>query len=393
MGAAGRIAVKDLKLRVRDRSAFIIGIIAPLALAYIFYLIFGGALGAQSIDLQFGLVDQDSTEISEALGQILSEVESEGLLVVTEYEDEAAAEAAVDGGDIDAYILLAPGLADASLQGNEYTIEVVGSVDSPTATQIAASIAEQFGSGIGQAQLSVGTAVALLGGPPPADVASWGQEAAERPRAFSLEDISAETRQLDASTYLAAGMAIFFLFFTVQFGVLGLLEEERDGTLARLLAAPIARTSVVTGKALVSIGLGVVSMTILVLATHFLMGATWGAPLGVALLIGAGVLAAVSIIGLIAGMAKTPEGAGNLGAIIAVILGMLGGTFFPVGQAGGFLSSLTFITPHAWFMHGLAEISGGAEWTAALPSVGALLLIGLVFGSVGWILLNRRLAR
>ncbi|MEZ5194132.1 MAG: hypothetical protein R2734_17725 [Nocardioides sp.] len=36
----------------------------------------------------------------------------------------------------------------------------------------------------------------------------------------------------------AAGMATFFLFFTVQFGVLGLLEgEAREGTLARILAA------------------------------------------------------------------------------------------------------------------------------------------------------------
>ena len=42
MGAATRIAGKDLKLRVRDRSAFIMGIVTPLALAYIFHLVFGG---------------------------------------------------------------------------------------------------------------------------------------------------------------------------------------------------------------------------------------------------------------------------------------------------------------------------------------------------------------
>ena len=36
-------------------------------------------------------------------------------------------------------------------------------------------------------------------------------------------------------------MAVFFLFFTVQFGVTSLLEERNDGTLARLLAAPISR--------------------------------------------------------------------------------------------------------------------------------------------------------
>jgi hypothetical protein len=43
-------------------------------------------------------------------------------------------------------------------------------------------------------------------------------------------------------------------------------------------------------------------------------------------------------------------------------------------------------------MRGLADISGGAEWTAALQAAGALLLFSLVFGTVGWVLLRRRLA-
>jgi hypothetical protein len=44
-------------------------------------------------------------------------------------------------------------------------------------------------------------------------------------------------------------------------------------------------------------------------------------------------------------------------------------------------------------MRGLAEISGGAEWTAALPATAALLVFALVFGTVGWTLVNRRLTR
>jgi ABC-2 type transport system permease protein len=393
MGAAGRIAAKDLKLRVRDRSAFIIGIVAPLALAYIFHLVFGNALAAASLDLEYGLVDLDDTQISQALGRILSEIESEDILGITVYQDVDSAQAAVEGGAIDAYILLDPGLGDAAIAGGEYTIEVVGDVDSPTATQIATSIAEQYGSGIGMAQLSVATAFGLIEGPPPADAITWGQEAAQRPPAFTISDISAETRQLDASTFFAAGMAVFFLFFTVQFGVVGLLEEERDGTLARLMAAPIRRTSVVMGKVILSFALGVISMTVLIVATHFLMQARWGPALGVAILVVAGVLAAVSIMGLMASVAKSPEGAGNLGAIVAVVLGMLGGTFFPIGQGDDILSKLTYFTPHAWFMRGLSNISGGGEWTAAFPATAALLLFASAFGSLGWVLLRRRLAR
>jgi ABC-2 type transport system permease protein len=393
MSASTRIAGKDLKLRVRDRSAFIIGIITPLALAYIFHLVFGNVFATETLDLQIGMVDLDGTEISRSLGEVLAEIESQGILEVTEFDDTEAADAAVDQGDVGAYILLGPGLGDAALEGSPFTIQVVGDIDAQTTTQVATSIASEFGSGIGRAQLSVATAVHVGEGPPPADVVTWGEEAAQRPSAYTFSDVSAETRQLDASTFFAAGMAVFFLLFTVQFGVLGVLEEKENGTLARLLAAPIGRRSVVAGKALLSFSLGVISMTVLIVATHFLMEARWGPPLGVAVLVVAGVLAATSIMGLIASVGKSAEGAANLGAIVAVTLGMLGGTFFPIGQGDDLLSRLTYITPHAWFMRGLSEISGGAEWTAALPSAGALLVIALVLGTFAWFMLERRLSR
>jgi ABC-2 type transport system permease protein len=393
MSAATRIAGKDLKLRLRDRSAFIIGIITPLALAYIFHLVFGNVFASETLDLQIGLVDLDGTEVSRSLGEVLSEIESQGILEVTDFDDADAADTAVEDGDVGAYIMLGDGLGDAAIQGSPFTIEVVGDVDAQTTTQVATSIASEFGSGIGRAQLSVATAVHLGEGPPPTDVVTWGEEAAQRPPAYMFSDISAETRQLDASTFFAAGMAVFFLLFTVQFGVLGLLEEEENGTLSRLLAAPIGRRSVVLGKALISFSLGVISMTVLIVATHYLMEAQWGPPLGVAVLVVAGVLAATSIMGLIASVGKSAEGAANLGAIVAVTLGMLGGTFFPIGQGNDVLSRLTYITPHAWFMRGLSEISGGAEWTAALPSAGALFVIALVLGLAAWFMLQRRLSR
>lgn len=210
---------------------------------------------------------------------------------------------------------------------------------------------------------------------------------------YMLTDVTAATRQLDATTFFAAGMAVFFLFFTVQFGVLGLLEEEREGTLARLQAAPISRTSIVLGKAILAFLLGIISMGVLVVATQFLIGATWGSPLGVTLLVIAGVLSAVGIMGLVAAVARTPEGAGNLGAIIAVTLGMLGGVFFQLGSGDDFLSRLTLITPHAWFMDGLANLADGAPWTAALPAVGAILIFAVVTGGISWVLLRRRFMR
>lgn len=197
---------------------------------------------------------------------------------------------------------------------------------------------------------------------------------------------------IDPKTQIAAGMATFFLFFTVQFGVLGLLEERRQGTLPRILAAPVAPWQVLVSKLLVSFTLGLVSMTFLALFSSTLLGAHWGSPVGVALLMLAGVLAAVATVTLVAGVARTQDQAGALQSGLALVLGILGGSFFSMARAGGIAAVATRLTPHYWFNEGLVRMTGGRDWTSALGSVAALLVFAVVVGLPG-LLLARRTVR
>lgn len=390
MGAAVRIAVKDLRLRVRDRSVFILGIVAPLALALIFNVVFGGATSG-TLGLEYGMVDLDGSEISNAFTSALTGAQDEGVLTLDVFSDEAEAEIALDDGDIDAFFVVPSGFETAVVGNRSATVRIVGDIDSPTSTQIAAGFAEQFSSGVATSQLAIATTASVEGVPPtPEFVSGLGSDPVSASASFSITDQSATTKQLDAATYFAAGMAVFFLFFTVQFGVGGLLEEKRDGTLARLMSAPIHRYAVVMGKAILSFFIGVVAMSVLVIATTVLMGADWGAPFGVALLSIAAILAAVGIMGLVSAFAKTPEGAGNLGSIIAVVLGMLGGTFFPIGASGGVLANLTYLTPHAWFLRGLGDLSSGASWTAVIPATAAILAFAVVTWALAGFLIGKR---
>jgi ABC-2 type transport system permease protein len=200
--------------------------------------------------------------------------------------------------------------------------------------------------------------------------------------------VSAHTKELDQKSFFAAGMAVFFLFFTVQFGVTSLLEERNDGTLARLLAAPISRASILGGKLLTSFLLGVISMTVLAVATTLLFGASWGNPLGVAVLVIAAILAATGIMALIATLAKNAEQAANWQSVVAVILGLVGGTFFPVSQAPGVLSRLTFVAPQAWFLRGLGDLRGGSISVVWVPAL-AMLIFAVVTGGLALTRLNR----
>lgn len=373
MRAALLIARKDLRLRLRDRSALLVAIVVPLVLASIFGLVFHNVTGG-GITFTFGVVDQDGGPAAAAFAQqVLTPLEHQGLVKVRDERSPQAARDALDRGDVAAVFELPAGFSEAIGHGRPADLRVLGNVDKPIGVQVAQSIAQSYAATVDTIRIAA-TALHVAPTQPAA------QAAAVMP--ISLADVSAENRQLDAGTFYAAGMSVFFLFFTVQFGISSLLEERRDGTLARMLAAPISRHSVLAGKLLTSLLLGVLSMSVLALATHFMLDAHWGNPVGVAVLIVAGVVAATAVMALVVTLARTVDQAGAWQSMVALVLGMLGGTFFPVSQAGGLLARLSLVTPQAWFLRGVQDLGGGAGASAVLGPAAAMLAFAVITGSL-----------
>lgn len=374
MSAAILIASKDLKQRIRDRSVFLLGIVAPLGLAFIFSLIIPDFSGA-SFEIDTAVVDLDRSELSASFtDEVLIPLTDSGLIVLEVLDDADELRQRVASGEIRAAWVIPRGFGQAVLEGTEAQIEVVGSVDAAISTEIAGAIARSFAADLSEAQLAAAVA-AGLGLGDPVVFAAASRAGAE---AVVLEDVSAATKELSGTTFFSAGMAVFFLFFTVQFGVSSLIEERTIGTMPRLLAAPISRMSIVAGKAIASFVIGLGAMIVLATATSVLVGARWGDPLGVGILMVCGVLAALGIMGLIATFATGPEQAASMQSIVAVVLGLLGGSFFPISQGPGFLANLSLLTPHAWFLRGLGDLAAGGGPLEILGPVAALLLFSVL---------------
>ena len=389
MRAAWLICRKDLRSRLRDRSAVLIGIVVPLGLAFIFNAIFSGISGGSNV-ISLGVVDADHGVASQQFtGQVLEAVGRSGLITIHTEPTVPRARALAARGTLAAVIVIPAGFSARVQAGQPASLQVIGNADAPVSTQVARSIAESYAADLNRIRLSVAAVAANSGAPlPPARIRALAAAAAAATAPVAVRDVSAQTRELDQKSFFAAGMAVFFLFFTVQFGVTSLLEERNDGTLARLLAAPISRASILGGKLLTSFLLGVISMTVLAVATTLLFGASWGNPLGVAVLVVAAILAATGIMALIATLAKNAEQAANWQSVVAVILGLVGGTFFPVSQAPGVLSRLTFVAPQAWFLRGLGDLRGGSISVVWVPAL-AMLIFAVVTGGLALTRLNR----
>jgi ABC-2 type transport system permease protein len=388
MGAIWTITVKDLRQRLRDRSALIFGVVAPLVLAGIFSLVLGDVTTGPT-DVRWLVLDEDGGEIAAGLSDgVLPEVAASLDGEVVAVTDRAAAEAEVVAGDADALVIVPEQLSTLAERSGppapgdvpELTFEVVGGPDGGLSVAVVDAVVTGYADEVARVQTTA-AAAAMLG----AEANIPDLVAAVEAPPLTLVDRSVTGRVLDPATGLAAGMAVFFLLFTVQFGVTSLLEERQAGTLARLYAAPLARGSVLVAKALTSFVLGVISMVVLMVASSLLLDADWGPPGGVLLLIVAAVIAATGLMAVIGAVARTAEQASNVSAAAAVVLGMLGGSFFPVG--GGLLGRLQVITPHAWFLRGLSDLSAGAS--VAIAPLAAMLTIGAVTGVVAALLLRR----
>lgn len=374
------ITAKDLRQRLRDKSFLLLGIVTPLVLAFVLNLVFGGG-GDGEIEIEAGVISNDDSDIASGVVTGLLDMDGSGGFSITDLGPGTDPDIAVDDEGLDAVIVIPEGFGDGVTSGQGPALQVIENPDRPVQGAIVASVADGYANDLERTQL-LAAAGAQLG------VSVITEE--------STSDVTV-TQEFPAGTGLnsagrmLAGMAIMFVFFTVSFGVTNLLEERKAGTLTRLLAAPISRDSILTAKALVGFLLGVTATLILMIVGTFLMGAEWGPWIGVVALVLTACLTAVALMAVVAGIAKTTEGANGAQAIIAVALAMLGGSWFPVSDEG-LLGAVSKLTPHRWFLEGLEELSGADSWTVVGQPVLAMCVIAVIAGVPAAILLRRKLA-
>ncbi len=388
--AALLIVGKDLRLRLRDRSVWLFALVVPLGLTLLFSSIFPDT---DTIELRAGVVDLDGGEAAAGfVDGVLPTLVDDGIVTEVALDGDDDARERVSAGEIGAAWIFPAGFSDAVLSGGDARIEVLVAAGQSVPGELARQVADAYARRIEQIGLALAVQGELAGGPPdPALMGAVAGAAGEQAALITIADRETTGGEpLDAVSYLAAGMAAFFVFFVVQFGITGLLEERSLGTMPRLLAAPIPPGAIQLGKLLVAFVLGLLSMTVLSVASASLLGARWGPGLGVAILILALVVAAVGVMSLVAVFARTAEQAGNYQSIVAIVLGMSGGVFFPLPDDSALLRIVTSLSPHGWFLRGMNELASSGSWSVVLPAAGAIVAFALVAALPAVVLQRRR---
>ncbi len=370
MRSAFLIAKKDLTQAIRNRSFFVLGVLAPLAIMTVMDLTMGDVFtGSFNPVIQISDPSGSADELIEGLREAgFNNVELE--------ESPDAARAAVDDGDADAAIIFPPDLIQVFQDpSREAEIEAVTRPDSEISASISRSIAESTATRYRTIRASI--AVAAEAGQPPT-----GDVPVVEP-VVTITDSEAGTRILGNATFFAVGMASFFVFFTAQTGVTTLHGERRESTLARMLASPSPRWAPLAGKAVAALVTGLTAFLVLWGLSTVLLGADWGPPLGVVVVAVAAMIAAVGLGAFATSLTSTSEAAGALSGVITTALAIFGGTFVQV-PATGILASLSRLSPFRWIMDGIGQNAGVGSLVDVLLSAAVLSLFGLVAGAIAF---------
>jgi ABC-2 type transport system permease protein len=259
----------------------------------------------------------------------------------------------------------------------------------PTSAGIIKSILDEFMSRIEEGSISGQTSILQMlvsGRITPEEAQAAGEEMSQRLQnasegntlaiTLNTSTVAGEEIEFDVLAYLAPGMALMFLMFTVSYGGRSILAEKSQGTLPRLLVSPTHATQILGGKVFGIFLTGAAQMLILIGGTSLLFQLKWGDTVGVLVLVFAAVFGATGWGMLITALARTPAQVGSVGSAMMLIFGILGGSFISLDQMPPFVQAISRITPNSWALDGFTTLALGGTLTNLSTPLTALLTMG-----------------
>jgi len=384
MKIALTLAVKDLRLLMRDRLALFWVLGFPLVMALMFGAMFGGS-GRKRDDgaprgIPVAVVDLERSAASAEFAKTLA---SSGDLAVRPAADAEAARRDVLAGDAAAYVVLESGFDGPGMLGGKPPRVSIGHAPSRRADgAMLRGIVMQAGADRLResfASMGIGGGGAMEPVHIESDEVSASEEPDLRPRPATNWEITFPSSILWGLIGCAACFAI------------SLVTERQSGTYYRLKTAPVTRAHILLGKGLACFLSCAFVLTLLL--SIGILGLDVRVQNGPGLALAA-VCAALCFTGLmmfLATLGRTAQATSGMGWGIMTVMSMLGGGMFPLFLMPPWMQAVSNVSPVKW---GILALEGGIWRGFTLSQMarpcGVLLAVGAAGFAAGSAILARR---
>ena len=173
---------------------------------------------------------------------------------------------------------------------------------------------------------------------------------------------------------------IFGVFFIVLTLATSFIQEKKDGTFRRIMAAPLSKPAFMVGKLLPYYLVNLVQIALMFAVGMIFFQIRLGNLTALAVVSLALALAANGLGLLVASLGKTEAQVGGWSVLLAITLAALGGMMVPSFIMPGAMKTLSLFTPHAWALAGYHDVMvRGLGVQEVLPETGVLLGFGGFF--------------
>lgn len=417
------ITLKDLTRSLRSRTIYFFAIGLPIFTALLFYFAFSGlSEDEENFELPITEVvivnhDVPQTEFGffsagEILADFLISEELSSLIHAREIESETLAKESVDYQEAGVAIII-PEEYTSSAFDPEGNVDITIYQD-PTLTigpAIVRSIVLQFVDGFSGAIITsdvvaqqleahgVDVTQGTLQGVTQ-DYSAWVQSFNQMQSRggnpyLSIEAPPTEREQTDLRTQIItqmmSGLLIFYSFFTGANVAQSILQEDEEGTLARLFTTPTSRATILGGKFITVFITTAGQILITLIATTLMFNIDWGDPFLLSIPILALVLLSSSFGIFIMSFLKTIRQAGPVLGVVLTISGMAGGLFTSaMPSLPAAFDTVTLFTPQGW-SHKLWKLAmHSADLGEMLMPMIVVLLMGALFFVIGAFVFRKR---
>ena len=409
----------------RDRGAFALSFVLPIAFFSIFAVIFGGHRDSTP-KVKVVVVDEDHSTASQRL---IRGLEREGSLAVktkpaakdgVEQADytAATAEAAVKDGTAPVALIIPHGFGENPISfgvpgENRPTIQLLKDSSDMIAPQVIAGLlqkvamtampdvmAEQgskyldrFAGGFTPEQRKrIDDGMAALRRLESSDDQSSASGDSNRgmPVAVISRDVVGENKNNPMVSFYAAAIGVMFLLFTASGASGSLLDEAESGTLDRVLSSRVTMGNLLAGKLLYSMLLAFSQLVVMFIWAWLVFKIDFLPHIPGFVVMGVATAFAVGAFGmLLASICRTRAQLGPLSTLVILLMSSIGGSMFPRYFMSEAMQKAGLLTINAWAIDGFTKVFWRDEPISHLwPQVLVLLGIGVVLWGVA-----RRLAR
>jgi len=394
-------ARKDLTRIFRDPLALLVWITMPAVMTGLIAIIFGSGGGALPRGTLL-LVDQDNSFASAIVRAVFSRDPLTKMVLVEPVEYEAGRKR-LDAGDASALLIIPKGFGSALLGNRPSTLTLITNPAQRILPGIIQEALSTLTDGAFYAQSLVGDQLAKFAGAPPTqmDMLALSIEAGRLSTQlngylnpplidFDIQTIAPEKKPVPIGALFFPGMLMFAVFGFAQSMSEDIWRERAQGTIKRVLSTSRTIGSFLAGKlmalglvfgVLAAAGIAVAHLALAVSIHNAVIAALWVAGSGAGLYLMAALLQVFS----------TEQRAGVvLNGFVMFVLGMVGGSFFPLEIMPAWLASVGRVTPNGWAITRYKEIVAGPVDPARLLYGFAMLAAFLLIASL---FLSRRLRR